>query len=561
MGAGPSIPEDVKNGMATKQAELLANFAVQFASGFKSALVEQCKSDAEGAGEDLGNTRKLPDAEKPSFALYEGWVDKSAPTSMLSYKRRYMTVGNEGDNWELNYKEKEDSPKVKGTVNCKAYNCERFNSADREDAPSKFGVKLVPVHKWDDTARTWYFRVDNEKDEDGFYEAIKEACWKAGPPIPKDQPVIGAAFKICMKNLAKSENCHMSFDDYGIVESLSKFVYFVICRDFLDAEIDKIEMPMGKDAAVKVLKSATYTLINAGVKATWTVAEAAASAGVNKIQSLVAAQMAPLVKAEADLLDKVADMTEKTIGAAMKELTSKLFSKTLRNLGLPIGNAFSETIKGFDAYMKADILAKVKECGTDANKLNALQVQVDRKSSYYWSGPMEKACRSAYEIPKLIQDDACFSEGTGVTVHEVSWMVRGACKTLYRNAANKFFQMAKGGSTDHAASLAIVTGEMIHDAPEIVQDLYFEIFGECLATNPLYTSLIADPITGAVQPMADTIAQIPLVGELIDLMGTVDKCLETFLQSTMSPSIAECLDSKYLNQDDLILATKATPCH
>jgi len=147
-----------------------------------------------------------------------------------------------------------------------------------------------------------------------------------------------------------------------------------------------------------------------------------------------------------------------------------------------------------------------------------------------------------------------------MTPSDLDFMVRGAIKKIYRNAVNKFFLMMRGGATDAKATLAIVTGEFIHDAPEVVQDLYFDIFGECLRTNPLYISMIATPIQSAVQPIADTVAAIPVVGDLVDLMGIVDKCLETFLQSTMSPSIAECIGDKYLNQDALIKATGATLC-
>jgi len=242
----------------------------------------------------------------------------------------------------------------------------------------------------------------------------------------------------------------------------------------------------------------------------------------------------------------------------MKDLTQKLFATTMKTLGLPIGTAFSEVIKGFDTYMKKEVIGKV--AGLGPNQLNALQKKTDQQSNYSWYGPMKEAITRSREIPTLIQDDGAFKDGTGMTPSSLDYMVRGAVCKMYRNAVSKFFAMTRGGSTDPAATLSIVTGEFIHDAPEVVQDLYFEIFGECLRTNPLYLSLIANPINTAVQPVADVITAIPVVGEMIDIMGTVDKCLETFLQSTMSPSIAECIGDKYLNSDALIKATGCTPC-
>jgi hypothetical protein len=556
MGNGASgISEETQNAMISKQSELIMNFGLQFTIAYKNALIASVKAKAEAAGEDAMDTRKLPDADKPTYPVYEGTIQKSAPSNWLSYKERYMVAMSEGDNYGVHYYTKKGGDE-KGVINCKAYKCEEFNSVDREQHPN--GVKLVPVHSWDMTARTYYFRCPNKEEENGWYDALTDACKNAEAPIDRSNPVIAAAFRKALEMLCASENVYQRFDDYNEKDSISKFVFYILNRDILTPELDKIEMPMGKETMCNTVRKVLYTGISAAVGVAWTAAYSGAKAVTDKLVDALATGMAPLVQAEVKLLTQVNEITEKTIGAALKDLTQKLFKTTMNTLGLPIGGAFSETIKGFDEYMKKEIVAKC--AGKDNNALTKLQETADRQSCYTYSGPMKNGIAKCREIPTLIQDDSAFKDGTGMTPSDLDFMVRGAIKKIYRNAVNKFFLMMRGGATDAKATLAIVTGEFIHDAPEVVQDLYFDIFGECLRTNPLYISMIATPIQSAVQPIADTVAAIPVVGDLVDLMGIVDKCLETFLQSTMSPSIAECIGDKYLNQDALIKATGATLC-
>jgi len=556
MGNGSSgISGDAQTAMATKQTELIAQFGLNFTLAYKNALVSHCKSEAEAATEDHLDTKKLPDADKPTYSIYEGTIHKSAPSNWLSFKERYMVAMSSGDNYALHYYTKKGGD-LKGTVNCKAYNCERFNSVDREASPH--GVKLVPVHSWDATARTWIFRCNTADEENEWYEAISDACYNAEAPLDRSNPVISEAFCAALEALCESENVYRRFDDYTEKESLSKFMFYIIDRDVLGPELDKIDMPMGKEAMCTTVRKVLYTGISAAVAVSWTAFYSAAMAVTDKITDSMASGMGPLVEAETKLLTQVAEITERTIGAALKDLTSKLFATTMKTLGLPIGTAFSDTVKGFDTYMKKNVLEKL--AGQDANALSKIQQIADKQSCYSWSGPLKDGIERCREIPTLIQDDSAFKDGTGMTPSDLDYMVRGAIRKIYRNAVNKFFNMMRGGATDAKATLAIVTGEFIHDCPEVVQDLYFDIFGECLRTNPLYISMIAAPIKTAVDPIAETITAIPVVGDLVDIMGTVDKCLETFLQSTMSPSIAECIGDKYLNTDALIKATGATAC-
>jgi hypothetical protein len=111
---------------------------------------------------------------------------------------------------------------------------------------------------------------------------------------------------------------------------------------------------------------------------------------------------------------------------------------------------------------------------------------------------------------------------------------------------------------DHIALANVIVGEMIHDAPEHINDVFFNIFGETMQENPLWRDLVAGPMKSAAEPMAETIEAIPVVNFLIDLNDMVDRALETALTSCLAPSVTEAVTG-VIKADELIKATGATP--
>lgn len=547
MGGQASVMDDAtQQAIQDDQARIIGEFVKQFPFSYKNALIAHCKEAAEAATADKMSTRKLPDCDAPSYVIKQGIMKKSAPSSWRSYKERFFVACNEDKNWDIEYYESEGG-QLKGTVCCKPLWAHRFNSLDREEHP--FGVKLEPWWSGDPFARTWYFRVETEKEEDEWYDVLRHACYKARAPLDYSSPVVAQAFKDCLKFVAWQNWVWIDFDSYNEEECLVRFIFYIIEREHLRKVYDGLS-DMGKDTVVNGINQAAYTAIKALVVPAWATVKAAAQGVTDQVTGAVQKGLQPLCDAEADFLTKVGEMTEKTIGAALKELTSKLFPKTMGALALPIGGAYAGTARGLKEYLTTKVVPALQEAGKDNDKIIKVQIQADRQVHYGWSGPLEESTKRAREIPTLIQDDAAFSSGTGMSPWDVHWKLREATQNLYRSAINKFFDMHRAqveSSTDASGLVPVIVGEFLHDAPDCVLALYMDIFSECLHSNSLWRDNIVTPMKTALEPMAETIAAVPVVGDLIDLMAMLDKTFDQILESTLSPSIAEATGKKYLD--------------
>lgn len=76
--------------------------------------------------------------------------------------------------------------------------------------------------------------------------------------------------------------------------------------------------------------------------------------------------------------------------------------------------------------------------------------------------------------------------------------------------------------------------------------------------NPLWRDQIAAPMKSAAEPMAETIANTPIVGTLFDLQDMIDQSLDAVLQGILAPSVTEAVTG-VIKADELIAATGATP--
>jgi len=552
MGAGQPIDEATKQAITEKQNAMIAYFASSFKTNYMLNLVGNLKDEAGAKLAEQMRTKLLPDPTDASFVIKSGMMKKADPNGK-NWKDRHFRLNNKSRQYALEYFENENSPEAKGVVNLASLSCDKFNSVHRQQYGA-FGVTLEP-RWWDKYGRQWYFVCATEQDEKDWYDALRSACWKAGPPLGADE-VIGAAFKDTCKDTAYEFGCYgINFCEFTEVQSFSKLIFHVLYRDHLQSKFDEYTAP-GKQMVIDSFCGFLNSTITAAVTVAWSAATAAAAGVTDSIKAAVGGALQPLVDAEQKLLATVGEIAEKTVGAALKTITSKLFPTAMATLAVPIGLAYANTITGFNEYVKKTMIPKL---GKGEKEDNNVEIAADHQTWYYWSGPLGKAKESAREISKILSDSAAFKDGTGMSPWEVVNKVDDACEAMYRSAFQKFMATYRANPKgDHEALANVVLGEMIHDAPECINDLFFDIFGYTMRENPLWRDQIAAPMKSAAAPLAETVANTPIVGSLIDLADLVDQALDAALQGVLAPSVTEAIKG-VIKADNLIAATGATP--
>lgn len=515
-------------------------------------LVQSIKDEAAAKTEEATRSKLLPDATDASFVIKSGMLKKADPNGG-HWKDRFFKLHNKSRQYALEYFETEASPKAKGIVNLACLSADNFNSVHRQ-LYGPWGVTLEP-RWWDKYGRQWYFICKDEQEEKDWYDALRSACWKAGPPLAGDE-VLGAAFKDAVEATADEFGAYgINFTEFDEIQSMTKLIFHVVKRDTLDRCFDGFSAP-GKDMIIDAACGAITTSITAAVTVGWTAVQTAAGGVTDNIKSVCGDSLQPLVDAEIKILNTVGEIAEKTVGAALKTITSKLFPGTMALMAVPVGLAFANTITGFDEYVKKNM---IPELGKGEDSDNDIEILADRQTWYYWSGPLSKAKEAAREIRDILSDVMAFKQGTGISPWEVCYKVEDAVEELYRAAFQKFMMCYRENKDgDHIALANVIVGEMIHDAPEHINDVFFNIFGETMQGNPLWRDLIAGPMKSAAEPMAETIEAIPVVNFLIDLNDMVDRALETALTSCLAPSVTEAVTG-VIKADELIKATGATP--
>ena len=513
------------------------------------ALVENLKENEEPIS--LKVVRE-PWNGPATYAIKTGFMEKDAPASGMfggGWNKRFFIACNKDKGFSVEYYDKDPDDgghlaKGQSLINLKPLRCERFNLAEREAAPTKFGVKLVPDNYWDRNGRTRHFRCETEQEENDWYECLRYSCYKATVPESPAGPICDEAFNAALKQTANEERCWDNFSHFTAEESLAKFVYFLIHRDFLASVYDGISADtMGRDAMINMADSMINTMISIPTAATCKACAGVVSTATDTIKKAVAPALDPLNEETNKLVATVGDLAEKTVGAVIKKILCDLFPGTMAVMAVPIGLAMQETIRGFNKYAKETMVRNLEAAGSDEKKINEVEKNGDRQIHYYWSGALREAYKAADDIPKSIEDCAAFKQGTGMSPYSCYWLVRDKCCDLFHAANMKLMDLyradLKAGSADINALIAKITGEMIHDAPELIDDLYWEIFGECMRTNPLWRDNVVATMTGLVQPMADVVGAIPVVGTFLDPMDILDKCLESALRGCLSPAVKE----------------------
>lgn len=543
------VDEAAKDKIQETIVRVMANFLKNFTISYTMAVVESLKENEEPI---TMKVMREPWNGPATYAIKTGYMEKDAPASGMfggGWNKRFFVACNKDKCFSVEYydKDPDDGGKMakgQSLINLRPLSCERFNAAEREAAPSKFGVKLVPSSYWDRNGRTRHFRCENKDEEDAWFECLRYSCWKAEVPESAAGPLCDQAFGAALKQTAFDERCWDNFSKFTNEESLAKFVYFLVHRDVLQSIYDGIATDtMGRDAMINMADSMVNTMISIPVTATCASCAALVNKLTNTITAAVKPALDPLNEETNKLVATVGDLAEKTVGAGIKKILCDLFPGTMAVMAVPIGLALQNTIRGFNKYAKEKMVKSLEAAGSDEKMLNNVEKESDRQIHYYWQGSLREAYQAADDIPESIKDCAAFKQGTGISPRSCYWLVRDKCADFYHAANSKLMELyradLKAGSVDINALIAKITGEMIHDAPEIIDDLYWEIFGECMRTNPLWRDNVVATMTGLVQPMADVVAAIPIVGTFLDPMDILDKCLESALRGCLSPAVKE----------------------
>ncbi len=479
------------------------------------------------------------------------------------WKDRHFVLYNSDHNYKLEYKEKLTDEKSKGTINLACLSCEPFDASARQINP--FGVALVP-HEWNKFGRTWHFACKNKEEEDEWLNTLRIAIWHAAPPAESDK-VIMTAFNEALMYCARQEDAWgMRFYEESEADSLSKFIFYIIYRNYLEKIYRNMESMNNKDSIQSSTSTATMNSITKSAQAAWHSAKEEVLGFSSDLKYQIQALATSYIDTEAVLLLQLGEYADNHIGASLKRIITSLFPNTMGTLAGPIGLAVAATITGFNKYCTTNMMRPCAEAQSKTHmekSLTELEANADRMT-WQWGaqGPLTVVTHHVREILTLLKDVPAFKRG--YTPMKCYFKVRDSCVNLYRGAVQRFVRLciqqqhgaSQSGSVDLEQIRATVIGEMIHDAFLIIKDVYFDIFGDCIRENPLWQSQIVSPLIAATKTLADQVADMPNLGDLFDFNRLIEKALNTTLRSTLAPLIDKAT-TNCINKANLAEQTKA----
>lgn len=552
---GGPISESDKAALEEKLQEIMVSFAKTFAYRFTCTLVQSTKDDLKAAVEAAGGGKKLPEPTKPAFIIKEGELLKSAPLPTGGFNKRYFRQLNYNDQHQLEYwtanPEDDKAAKLKGTINLCPMRARKISPADKlilegcgKKGPEyEHGVVLEPWSSWDTQGRKWYLMCKDDEEAKDWYGVLSSACYRAQAPVDKKSPICAVAFKQTIKDLSWEFRLYERYDQYNPEEALQRFIFQVISRNCMSGIYENC----GNSSTMRNLADGMVgTMIGAATKPAWVSASSSAEATVNTIKDQIKSGMEPLCQAEAKLLNEVETAVSNTLGDKLSELMLKLFPNAMGAMAKPVGQAMTETIKGWNAYMLKEVMPKIGSA--DAKAINSLETKVARQTCWSWSGPLREAFESAHLIVDICGKDAGFGSGA----YTAYCIVREQIETFYQAATQEFFRNARLEGADHEKNLAEVLGKMIADHPEYVYDAYFNCFGDTLRESTMWREMVENPVVTITDPIKKTVDAIPVVNVLIDFEGIVDGCLEAMLTGCMKPTIEAATAQSSFDKDALI---------
>ena len=363
-------------------------FTSEFAKGYKTALIAQCKEAAEAKHADGGPELQLQPAPPAEGVILSGWATKLGDVKK-NWKKRWFVALNARDNYEILYYEKEQKdeafavadkiPKSKGTMKLSGFKVSGVDNeplmltitgdVSRSGARTWTGVICTATHtrtctrtrtrtyrtrtrarsspvSGQDDQRPWRVKFESEAARDAWRGAYVTAASKAKPPAHKDA-LIRAAFLSAYQQTRSAQGlwgawaCNKAEEDM-----LGALLGEVVHRRVLDELYAKI--PPEASVVRSMIKKTVTTTVRAAAGACWKGACSSMEAAAGTLSTTVQAALTPLLELEPKLNKQIVDAARAKIQPVIATLAKDRAKAVCDVVVSPIGRLYVDYNKNLD---------------------------------------------------------------------------------------------------------------------------------------------------------------------------------------------------------------------
>jgi len=450
--------------------------------------------------------------------------------TVKSWKNRFFVALNQADNFRVDYFESEGG-KLKGSIQLCGYRPQHYTADEAKEQNAEFGLKLVP---WDDRRRVWWLKCASEEERSDWMNIFQTSCYKANPPINKDE-LVSSAFKVAYRATRWSYGYYGWYSITGTeAEQLGLLVSEILDRELLSEVYNNIPTSPTKSAVVSMLRKSVDTTVLASVGAAWSAGMSACESMKSALEGAVKQALAPIFEKEVAIKEKVTNSISSKINPFLADVGGRICTPIFRTCATPFTRAFAATIKGVTTKMRA----KIDNNDFKADVLEQNLKWAAREVSYWWSGPLEETNKLCYELYNGKLSDIAQLFTGGYSLYDLYNTVLEKNRALAQAAIYTFGKRLKEseGSVDQKGILNEVIAKMLHDAKLYEQDLVCTILGSVLA-QPIATN-VTTPCTELVAPIQAMIDALPGLSEFFNLQSMLEDIIGNVVNGAVGAIVA-----------------------
>jgi hypothetical protein len=316
------------------------------------------------------DTCSLLVAPPPTKIIKEGELLKKGAFN-TAWKKRMFAALNRADNYAIEYA---DDSSAKGRINCYGYRVELF---DEEEVAKNghTGFMLVPN---DDNARKWYFRCENEAEQNEWVEVFNHACRNArgvcstvssfdGYSLTTSTSIERQAFMLAFSRTRSSYGDYQLLDGSITSDTEESIIkYFIeqllqreMLDDYLAVETSLHSTAASKKAIIASVDKAVNKIIEPIVSHAWQhcLSSNAHAEVRTDIEKSISDQLPAILDAENAVKLAIMGQIERVMHPVLDDMVERL-GKCFRCIGESVLLSCEEAIGGFVMDFR-DRLAKI----------------------------------------------------------------------------------------------------------------------------------------------------------------------------------------------------------
>ncbi|KAA0168560.1 hypothetical protein FNF31_00440 [Cafeteria roenbergensis] len=521
--AVPGMP-DMRLGEIKELVEtMFTTFTPLYALGYGEALIAEEKAMRSGGGRVI--PYRLLTMPLPSEPLASGFVMKLGEVRK-NWKKRFMVVLNEADNYEARLFENEveapfDRKKVKGTgiINFASRRVSRLRASDDDDVkvfeslkrPKESHIlRIAPYWKWDQR-RTWFIELENEEQLSSWEDALRFAAWRARAPLNPD-PVKRAAFESAYRQTRRELRV---WGYYSCCATEEEMLAFLANDAVEDTIMPSVYSAIKSGRAERIIRDKVRETVNntvgASVRAGWIAASKAIDTAEPSVRDAVAKAVGPILDAVALVENKIADSATGVIRPAVESSLSPVLEPILKLLFSPLANAHAKAV---EVVRESLIATCAAEGGATSEKGLKYLSRVERNARYQRS--------VFYEPCRALRDDRgdwgeaaraeLAARAPGLSEWRMDNIMREGLALVCKNAVFTFKRLITDGLPGASspltpeAAMADTLGRMVVDCKiAAIEDMH-SIFMSVL--YPLVLKAAKAGLDPVMEPISSSIPEV-----------------------------------------------------